>query len=158
MRSILIAEDNDEYFTAVQGVFRRIGGVTLIRCRVGEDVMKYLTKPPDGTESTPSMILLDLNMPGTDGHETLVHLKNDPRFRSIPTVVFSSSLSPWDITYCYDQGANGYMNKPGNYEELERNLRTFLDYWKHTMLLPFPPPPDLAPVKSATTPEVRRGP
>lgn len=120
----------------------------LIRCLDGEDVMNYLTKPPDGTDSMPSMILIDLNMPGTDGRETLVRMKSDPQFRSISAVVFSTSSSPWDITYCYDQRANGYTNKPVNYDEFVRNLTTFLDYWEHTMLVSFHSPRDIAVVRS----------
>lgn len=141
MRSILIAEDSDEDFAAMQRVFRHANEMTLIRCRDGEEVMNYLTNPPAGADPVPSLILLDLNLPGTDGRETLVRLKSDAQFRSIPTVIFSTSSRPWDITYCYDQGANGYMNKPVNYVELERHLSIFLDYWKNTMLFPFLPPP-----------------
>ena len=136
MRRILIAEDNDEDFVAFQRVLSRSNSATVIRCRDGEEVITYLTKAADGADSRPSIILLDLNMPGTDGRETLVRLKSDSTFRSIPTVVFSSSTNPKDVAYCYEQGANGYMNKPVNYVELERKLRSFLDYWEHTMVLP----------------------
>ena len=135
MRRILIAEDNDEDFVAFQRVLSRSNSATVIRCRDGEEVINYLTKAGDGVDPRPSIILLDLNMPGTDGRETLVRLKSNSAFRSIPTVVFSSSTNPNDVIYCYEQGANGYMNKPVNYVELERTLRSFLDYWEHTMVL-----------------------
>ncbi len=138
MKSILIVEDNDEDFDTFQRVFTQMNGTTLIRCRDGKELMCYLAEPPDDVDARPSMILLDLNMPGTDGRETLVRLKSDPEWRSIPAVIFSTSTSPKDIVYCYDHGVNGYMNKPVNNTELERNLRSFVDYWEHTMLLPSP--------------------
>jgi CheY-like chemotaxis protein len=136
MLRILIAEDNDEDFVAFQRVLSRSNSATLIRCCDGEEVINYLRKALDGADSRPSIILLDINMPGTDGRETLVRLKSDSAFRSIPIVVFSTSTRPKDIVDCYEQGANGYMSKPVNYMELERNLCNLLDYWEHTMLLP----------------------
>lgn len=136
MHSILIAEDNEEDFETFQRIFNRTIGVPLIRCRDGEAVLNYLTEPPDGAVGWPSLILLDLNMPGTDGREALTRLKSDPKLRSIPTVVFSTSSSPKDVSYCYDQGANGYMSKPVNYRDLERSLRGLVEYWDKIMLLP----------------------
>lgn len=136
MRRILIAEDSDEDFVAFQRVLNRSNSSTLIRCRDGEELINYLTNSPDGADSRPSIILLDLNMPGTDGRETLVRLKSDSVFRSIPVIVFTTSTSPKDVVWCYEQGANSYMNKPVNYTEFERKLRSVIDYWAHTMLLP----------------------
>lgn len=135
MRSILIAEDSDEDFTAFQRIFNRATAVPLIRCRDGEDMLNYLAKPPDGSSGWPSLILLDLNMPGVDGREALTRLKTDPELRSIPTVIFSTSSNPRDVTYCYDQGANGYLHKPVKYTDLERTLRCLIEYWGNAMLL-----------------------
>lgn len=138
MDCVLIAEDNDEDYAAFQRIFNRAIGVPLIRCRDGEDVLNYLTKPPDGAAGWPSLILLDLNMPGVDGREALTRVKTDPQLRSIPTVIFSTSSSPQDVSYCYDHGANGYMTKPVNFMEFEHKLRGAIDYWKNVMLLPPP--------------------
>jgi CheY-like chemotaxis protein len=136
MHCILIAEDSEEDFSILQRIFSRIGGVPLIRCRDGEDVLNYLTKPPDGSIGWPSLILLDLNMPGVDGREALVRLKTNPELRAIPVVVFSTSSSPKDVKYCYDQGANGYMYKPVSFTVLENNVRSLIEYWDNVMIQP----------------------
>jgi CheY-like chemotaxis protein len=136
MQSILIAEDNEEDFEAIRRIVSRTLSILLIRCRDGEEVLNYLTKPPDGSAGRPSLILLDLNMPGTDGRETLTRLKRDPELRAIPTVVFSTSTSPKDVSYCYDHGANGYMSKPVNYRDFEHSLRGLVEYWDNVMVLP----------------------
>ena len=115
MLRILIAEDNDEDFVAFQRVLGRSNGATLIRCRDGEEVINYLSKALDGADSRPSIILLDINMPGTDGRETLVRLKSDSAFRSIPIVVFSTSTLPKDIVGFDEQVAGVYMGKGVNY-------------------------------------------
>jgi CheY-like chemotaxis protein len=138
MNCILMAEDNEEDFETVKRIFDRTIRVPLIRCRDGEDVLNYVTKPPDRSEGRPSLILLDLNMPGTDGREALTRLKRDPELRSIPTIIFSTSSSPKDVSYCYDQGANGYMTKPVNYTHLEHSLRCLVEYWDKVMVLPPP--------------------
>jgi len=140
MRCLVIAEDNDEDFAAFQRIIERLVSVRIIRCRDGEDVLSYLTHPPDGSNGRPSVILLDLNMPGTDGREALARIKSDPELRSIPVVVFSTSSNEKDIAYCYGQGANGYMNKPVNYTQFEQHVRGFIEYWQKVMLLPPPPP------------------
>lgn len=136
MQCILIAEDNEEDFEIIRRIFNRSIGVPLIRCRDGEDVLNYLTNPPEKSAGRPSLILLDLNMPGIDVREALTRLKSDPELRSIPTVILSTSTSPKDVGYCYDQGANGYMSKPVNYQDLEHNLRGLVEYWDHVMVLP----------------------
>ena len=138
MRYILMAEDSEEDFEAFQRIFNRKLGVPVIRCRDGEDFLTYLTKLSDRFTEWPSLILLDLNMPGIQGLEVLTRLKNDPELRSIPTVVFSSSSNPKDVCSCYAQGANGYMIKPINYTDLERTLRGLVEYWKTVMVLPHP--------------------
>jgi CheY-like chemotaxis protein len=136
MQSILIAEDSEEDFETIRRIVSRTINVRLIRCRDGEEVLSYLTRPPDGSPGRPSLILLDLNMPGTDGRETLTRLKSDPEWRAIPTVVLSTSTSPKDVSYCYDHGANGYMSKPVNYNDLEHSLRGLVEYWNNIMVLP----------------------
>ena len=139
MHCILIAEDNEEDFETVKRIFTRTIGVPLVRCLNGEDLLNYLTQLSLGSRRWPSLILLDLNMPGTDGREALTRLKSDPELRTIPTIVFSTSSSPRDVNYCYDHGANGYMIKPVNYMDLEHNLQSLVKYWDKVMILPPPP-------------------
>ena len=60
----------------------------------GEQLMTYLLQNDDS--SLPSLIMLDLNMPGKDGRETLEEIKKDERYAHIPTIVFTTSSSPRD--------------------------------------------------------------
>jgi len=151
MHSIVVAEDNEEDFETFERIFNLTIGVPLIRCRDGEDLLTYLTKSRNGLVGWPSLILLDLNMPGTDGREALTRLKSDPALRSIPTIIFSTSSSPRDVNYCYNHGANGYMTKPVNYMDLERMLHSLVTYWDTVMLLPSPPHQAKKLMEKATT-------
>ena len=77
----------------------------------------------------PSMIMLDLNLPGTDGREVLRRVKQDDHLRTIPVVVFTTSNNPKDINDCYQYGANSYIVKPINFARLKSNFQTLIDYW-----------------------------
>lgn len=77
----------------------------------------------------PAVILLDLNLPGTDGRQVLAQLKQDAALQEIPIVVFTTSSNPSDIEFCYRHGANGYLIKPMDLDDLQTTLRGFIDYW-----------------------------
>ena len=92
-------------------------------------------RPPFEEAARPHLILLDLNMPGINGCEVLQSIKADPRYRSIPVVVLSSSESLNDIQACYDRHANAYIHKPLGLEENLRILSDLDRFWSDTVSL-----------------------
>ena len=62
-------------------------------------------------------MLLDLNMPGWDGHQVLERLKGDERTRTIPIIVLTTAGDEEEISHCYSLGCNFYMQKPVEYDE-----------------------------------------
>ena len=68
-------------------------------------------------------------MPGADGFAVLEHLKNNPEWAVIPTVVLTSSRDLDDIKKAYMLGASSYHVKPGSPAELRRQLKVLHDYW-----------------------------
>lgn len=77
----------------------------------------------------PDVILLDLNMPDTNGIEFLTYLKNHEKLKYIPTVVLTTSNNKDDIYQCYTIGIAGYFLKPLRYEDYETKINSILDYW-----------------------------
>jgi CheY-like chemotaxis protein len=77
----------------------------------------------------PMMILMDLNMPIMDGFQVLAWLRSRPGIKVIPTIVFSSSDLPADITRAYELGANSFMTKSVTYDALLLKLQTLSQYW-----------------------------
>jgi DNA-binding response OmpR family regulator len=63
-------------------------------------------------EYLPTIIIMDLNLPKTDGKEILKDIKATDAFRSIPLIVFSTSSSKEDVEYAYSLGANKFITKP----------------------------------------------
>ncbi len=96
---------------------------------------KYVQQPP----LRPAVILLDLNLPGTDGREVLEEVKRDPKLKSIPIVVISTSSNPIDIETSYQNGANSYIVKEVNFTAFKIAMQIFEDYWFRITTLPNEP-------------------
>jgi CheY-like chemotaxis protein len=131
---LLVAEDSNEDFRMLQRLMRRMTVQNPIyRCTTGDEVLDFLYQAgnyqsPD-LAPRPSVILLDLNLPGIDGRDVLERLKQDVSLREIPIIVFTTSANPKDIELCYQRGANGYLIKPMDSSELERTVQAFVEYW-----------------------------
>jgi DNA-binding response OmpR family regulator len=74
----------------------------------GDRVKPFL----QNAEFIPSIIIMDLNLPKTDGKEILKDVKSTDAFKTIPLIVFSTSSSKEDIEYAYSLGANKFITKP----------------------------------------------
>jgi CheY-like chemotaxis protein len=87
----------------------------------GEEAIEFLSQGRPFVKRTsglPSVILLDLGLPGISGFEVLEWIRQQPRFKSLPVVILSSSSSPDDINRAYQLGANSYLVKPTRMAEL----------------------------------------
>lgn len=139
--SLLLVEDSDEDFEATaRSLFKISPNLTIARCVDGDDALDYLYRrgaylgrhgsPP------PTLILLDLNLPASDGREVLAEIKGDARLARIPVVVLTTSANPRDIEACYSNGANSYLIKPVNMPAFTRMLQLLCDYWFSAVTLP----------------------
>jgi two-component system response regulator len=77
----------------------------------------------------PKLILLDLKLPKISGHQVLRAIKSDPRTRSIPVVVLTSSHQDRDLVECYRSGTNSYIQKPVDLQKFQETVRNFSTYW-----------------------------
>ncbi len=82
------------------------------------------------------MVLLDLKLPKVDGMTVLRRMKGDPRTKTIPVVVLTSSKEQSDIVESYDLGVNSYIVKPVNFEQFVAAVQKLGFYW---LLLNLPP-------------------
>jgi two-component system response regulator len=87
-------------------------------------------------ENEPKVILLDLKLPLVDGIEVLRQIKADPRTKSIPVVVMTSSKEDRDIAESYRLGVNSYIIKPVDFDQFTEAVRQLGCYW---LLLNQPP-------------------
>ncbi|NEO86343.1 MAG: response regulator [Spirulina sp. SIO3F2] len=139
---LLVVEDNTADFRMIKRLMRQMDVQSPIyRCQTGDEALDLMYQEgryqSSETPERPAIIMLDLNLPGTDGRTVLARLKQDERFKMIPIIVFTTSAAPQDIEYCYQQGANGYMVKPLGNQDLKKMLQAFVDYWLGINRSPF---------------------
>ncbi|MDJ0694622.1 response regulator [Mastigocoleus sp. MO_188.B34] len=131
---VLVIEDSDEDFEAFSRGWRKSGATnSLYRCESGDEALDFLYHRGEYTDTIssprPCLILLDLNLPGTDGREILEEIKTDENMRSIPVVIFTTSSNPKDLEICYQKGANSYIIKPIDVKKLMETVKTLGQYW-----------------------------
>jgi CheY-like chemotaxis protein len=102
---ILLIEDNaqNRYLT------------TFLLERRGHEVIVAETGPGGlalAKSRHPDLILLDIQLPGMDGHAVARALKNDTRLRGIPIIAVTSYAMVGDREKCLEAGAEGYIEKP----------------------------------------------
>jgi two-component system, response regulator len=81
------------------------------------------------TSNPPKVVLLDLKLPRINGVEVLKRIKGDPRTRTIPVVVLTSSKEQNDVIESYELGVNSYIVKPINFERFVNAVRDLELYW-----------------------------
>lgn len=133
MEDVIIAEDDDELFLVVGLALREAGlaGRTA-RVRDGGELLSLLL--PRGArgrprQPLPRLILLDLDMPGKDGRQTLKELKAHPLLRLVPVVVFTGVASRAEMSRAYGVGANSFVRKPMTYDGFVAVFQAVRDLW-----------------------------
>jgi CheY-like chemotaxis protein len=134
LKPVLYAEDDENDVFFMERAFEKLKIPNPLRTVTdGKLAVAYLagTKPyEDRTEHPlPGLLLLDLSMPGKHGLEVLTWLKGEPHLSSLPVVVMTSSNQESDIHRAYLLGANGFLIKPGDPDELLRIVKGLADYW-----------------------------
>jgi CheY-like chemotaxis protein len=138
---ILVVEDSEEHYEAVRRAFRKTEIPNPVhRCEDGDEALEYLfhrgVYSDPASSPRPAVLLLDLNLPGTDGREVLETIKRDDGLRSLPVVVLTTSSNPSDIQLCYRNGAASYIIKPICFDDFLKTIETLKSYWFDTVALP----------------------
>lgn len=138
---ILVVEDSPEDFETTVRAFRKAGMSNPVRhCVDGDEALDYLFRRGSYAEAQsaprPIIVMLDLNLPGTDGHEVLEAVKADAELRRIPIIVLTTSIDPRDVEACYSAGANTYIKKPVNFPGFLEAIGRLRDFWFQIAVLP----------------------
>lgn len=103
----------------------------------GVQAMSFLRRKGAHLQSPrPDLVLLDLNLPKKDGREVLAEIKDDPKLRSIPVVVLTTSQAESDVLRSYELHANCYISKPVGLENFIRVIQSIEGFWLETVRLP----------------------
>ncbi len=118
--SVLLADDDEDDRLIFQDALREIKFKTEVRTvSDGMALMEHLNQPE---VNLPQVIFLDLNMPLKSGMDCLHEIKSSGRFGNIAVAIYSTSASEEDIEETFVRGANVYIRKPDDFNELKRIL------------------------------------
>jgi len=143
--TILMADDDDDdrLMTHDALVESRVLNTFKMVCD-GVELLEYLRHEGAYTDKVsaprPDIILLDLNMPRMDGREALQVIKSDPKLRSIPVVILTTSQEEEDKIKGYDLGAASYISKPVTFEDLVELMEALGRYWIEFVEFPYVEP------------------
>lgn len=77
----------------------------------------------------PRIVILDMKLVRLHGLDVLKAIRADARTGTLPVVMHSSSTEKGDIAACYAAGANSYVRKATDYDDLRRKMRQVHDFW-----------------------------
>ncbi len=132
---ILIVEDSPVDYEITTRALKRAGiDHPVHHCEDGNEALEFLTGENGQLEEKgyPSLILLDLNLPGTDGRDVLKEIKTTSDVKKVPVIILTTSNNENDIDICYEAGANSYVKKPmapDDYVEMAMTLKAFWFKW-----------------------------
>jgi two-component system response regulator len=139
--ALLVAEDSELDRELLREAFNELDfDVELLFVGDGEELLDYLRRRNayiDETLSpTPTLILMDLNMPRMNGMTVLRILRADPDLCVLPVIVLSTADDPKQIALAYAQGINAYLSKPERIEDMIEMVKRFGDFWLRETKLP----------------------
>ena len=132
--TILLVEDNPKDVFLVQRAFRKAEIMTPLQVvSDGDAAVQYLAGGAPYCDRTtyplPVLVLLDLKLPRRSGAEVLSWIRQEPNLQRLPVVALTSSREYSDVNRIYDLGANAYIVKPPDFDQLVHILKTLNLHW-----------------------------
>ena len=112
---ILVVEDNELNMKLFHDVLQATGYTTLKAC-TGEEALELAVSHP------PALVLMDVQLPGIDGMETLARLRRDKRTASLRVLALTAQAMDGDRARFLEAGFDGYLSKPVDVAELLRTV------------------------------------
>jgi len=130
----LLVEDSADDVLLIRRAFSKASIVNPLQVvRSGEEAILYLSGegPYANREEfpLPSLLLLDLKMSAKDGFEVLEWIRHQPGLQNLRVVVLTSSDSIFDIDRAYQLGANSFLVKPVQFDQLVEIMQALRGYW-----------------------------
>jgi CheY-like chemotaxis protein len=141
LRPIMLIEDEYTDSVLIRRAFEKAGVQNPIQyVNNGDDALARLEGIGNYQDRTqyplPAFILLDLKLPGMHGLNILRWIRSRKELRLIPVVVLTNSADAVDVKSAYEAGANSYMLKPADRNEIDRVIEIIQHYWLQHNLAP----------------------
>jgi two-component system response regulator len=134
MHEILLVEDNPDDIDLTLRAFRKSNIANeVIVVRDGVEALDYLFATGDhgdrDPDALPQVVLLDLQLPRLDGLQVLERIRANPKTKLLPIVILTSSIEQRDLHSGYTLGANSYIRKPVDFQQLVETAHQLGLYW-----------------------------
>ena len=133
---ILLIEDNEGDILLTTEAFeesRITNQITVIRD--GKAAIDYFGNL-GAKDDIPQLVLLDINLPKKNGHEVLLYIKNNEKYKYIPVIVLTTSSSEKDILLSYQNHVNCFITKPIELHEFMQAIAKIEDFWINIVSIP----------------------
>ena len=131
--ALLWVEDDPNDVLLGRRAMEKVGMPCPHLVRDGREAIEYLSGEGEfsdrGRYPLPSVILLDLKLPRVSGHEVIRWVRGQDLLRRLPIIVFTSSKETGDIDRAYELGANAYLVKAVNLNELISIMSLIRSFW-----------------------------
>lgn len=114
-----------------------------------DELLGFLSSAAETGAALPTLVLLDIKLPRKSGFDVLQWIRAHPVYKGVPVIMLTSSSQPLDVRRAYDLGANAYLVKPMDVDEIVRLLVTIRDFWLSANIAPS--------IQNATTAAIPRG-
>lgn len=133
-KKILIVEDNADHLELTVLTLQELGAAAeIVVARDGAEALNYLwgqgPYADRDTEEQPVLVMLDMKLPKLSGLEVLRSLRSHALTAHVPVVMLTSSCEASDMLACYQQGANGFVRKPVDFQAFTEKLKHLQAYW-----------------------------
>jgi chemotaxis family two-component system response regulator Rcp1 len=136
-RLILVVDPNATHSGIIRQVLQNRSDYRLVILQDGITVLDFLHRRGEyANADRPHLILLDLDLPGQDGHELLTEIKSNPQLRRIPIIVLTTSNTSEDIFRSYAEQGNCYVIKATDSEQLVLTIQRIEAFWLEIVTLP----------------------
>ena len=122
---LLVDDDKDDYSIFEEALQSQVFETCLYRVVDGDNLMAVLN---DEAATLPDVIFLDINMPGKNGYDCLLEMKDSKRLENIPVIIYSTSYQKDVADVLCDLGANFYIKKPNDFTAVKDVLQKALCY------------------------------
>jgi len=139
--SLLLVEDDESDVVLFERALKKTDVRAMLHVvRDGQEAIDYVNGTGMYTDRErhpfPRVMILDLNLPRKRGLDVLREVRGQARLDTMPIVVLTASSSIHDMRNAYDAGANSFLVKPGDLQQLNEFVRLLADYWLRANRVP----------------------
>jgi len=125
-RYIIFADDDADDLELITGFFKQFNrNINVLEFKDGKEVLKFLDD--FALNATPLLVVLDINMPRLNGKETLAAIRQHPKYQYIPVVIYTTSNSETDESYCRKLGAS-WVSKSSTIEGVKQVAKVLAEF------------------------------